>query len=342
MQGVARYRDDLKSGADRESVRRMFERDKKELRELGIPLETVEYSVDGVDSQGYHIRTSDFYLPYLRLLDDARTPQSAGASRGPPTDAVDIHPHELAPAVEGLGALARLSTFPLRREARSALGKLTFDLAGAFDQARPPVLTAADPDSTRDRVEVLTDAIVRRKRVSFEYRAISGAGAAKRSVDPWALLFKFNRWYLVGRDHDRAAERVFRVSRMGTLEPNTRRRDHPDFDPPTELDLSAWSGREAWNLPDADRPTETVLVRFAFPRSLWAERNGHGRGVGPPDADGTQERRFDVRQPEPFLRWLLTLEGDAEIVEPAALRTAFHELARRVASLYGATEEHDV
>ena len=54
----------------RASVRRKFERDKDELRDLGIPLETVIYSINygAEQAQGYRISRSDFYLPYLKLL----------------------------------------------------------------------------------------------------------------------------------------------------------------------------------------------------------------------------------------------------------------------------------
>ncbi|MFH1763497.1 MAG: hypothetical protein ABIF09_04815 [Gemmatimonadota bacterium] len=45
-------------------MRRKFERDKDQLRELGVPLETVTYSINyGMEEiQGYHIARSDFYL----------------------------------------------------------------------------------------------------------------------------------------------------------------------------------------------------------------------------------------------------------------------------------------
>ncbi|MBA3258867.1 MAG: hypothetical protein H0T68_05290, partial [Gemmatimonadales bacterium] len=48
-----------------ESRRRTFERDKDELRQFGIPIETLDH-VDG-DVKGYRLRIRDFYLPYLTL-----------------------------------------------------------------------------------------------------------------------------------------------------------------------------------------------------------------------------------------------------------------------------------
>jgi predicted DNA-binding transcriptional regulator YafY len=78
-------------------------------------------------------------------------------------------------------------------------------------------------------------------------------------------------------------------------------------------------------------------VRFRFPRSLWAERNGHGRLVAEDD-DGAQLRSFRIRRRDPFLRWVLSLEGDARVEAPPDLAEAFREMAAAVAALYGRDE----
>jgi predicted DNA-binding transcriptional regulator YafY len=41
-----------------------------------------------------------------------------------------------------------------------------------------------------------------------------------------------------------------------------------------------------------------------------------------------------VRQVNPFLRWLLTFEGDAELLSPADLRGQLRDLARDVVAIY--------
>ena len=72
MEGVPAYTSAWTDGndTDRKSVRRKFERDKDELRGLGIPVETVEYSISYGREQleGYRLQSKDFYLPYLRLV----------------------------------------------------------------------------------------------------------------------------------------------------------------------------------------------------------------------------------------------------------------------------------
>ena len=51
------------------AARRTFERDKDDLRGLGIPLEPVLYTLSfgGEQVEGYRLAHGEFYLPYLKL-----------------------------------------------------------------------------------------------------------------------------------------------------------------------------------------------------------------------------------------------------------------------------------
>jgi hypothetical protein len=57
---------------ERESARRKFERDKDELRALGIDIETVDMAPDSGDTTqaGYRLKAASTYLPYFELVDE--------------------------------------------------------------------------------------------------------------------------------------------------------------------------------------------------------------------------------------------------------------------------------
>lgn len=171
--------------------------------------------------------------------------------------------------------------------------------------------------------------------MAFTYHGIYRDETTERDVAPCGLVFQSGHWYLVGHDALRDDVRVFRLSRMEDLRPNTSSPGTPDFEVPDDFRLSDHVSREAWELGGPEEEPVEARVLFRFPRSLWAERNDRGELVEERPGGGAV-RSFEVRQVDPFLRWILSLEGDAEILAPPELRRALRDRARQVLALYGA------
>lgn len=330
------------SRKEKARVRRTFERDKDELRELGIPIETVEYTIGfgREEASGYRIAKRDFHLPYLKLLKRAEEAGKGGATpSGGPADpgtggVFELTEAEAGAALDGLRELASLPSFPLARAARGAFRKLAFDLdPDAFGET--PIVYAEDPETAEasDTLHTLTDAVRRRKDLGFVYHAMSRDAVEERRARGYGLLFQHGRWYLVAHDLDRDAVRMFRVGRIREVEVNPKSPGTADYAVPSGFSLEEYAGRSAWELGDDDEPPVEATVRFDFPRSLWAHRNDHGELVEEAE-DGSQLRRFTVHRVDPFLRWVLSLAGDARVEAPDELRDGFRTLARRVADLH--------
>ncbi|HEX2167551.1 MAG TPA: WYL domain-containing protein [Longimicrobiales bacterium] len=322
------------------SVRRTFERDKDELRTLGIPLRTVKYSRgDEPDVQeGYIIDRRDFYMPYLKLVHEA-TGRVGYAVRSRIAD-VEIAEDDAPLALSALRRISEVPGFPLAREARSAFRKLAFDLDPHAFESRSAVLFMEPPGSAElsDRLRTLSDALLARKRVTFRYHGIYRGEETSREVEGYGLLFQHGNWYLIGRDDSRDGIRVFRVGRMEDVAPNTRTPNTADYETPPDFRLGDYVGREAWELGEDDGAAMTARVRFRFPLSLWAERNEHGT-LESRGSDGSAVRVFTVHQVNPFLRWLLTLQGEADVLEPQALKDELRAVARGIADAHGAADD---
>lgn len=159
------------------SYRRAFERDKDDLREMGIPLR-VE-TVPGTDPpmSGYRIPRGDYYLrdPGLEPEELAALNLAARAVR--------------VAGAPGLGGLWKLGGVP------------TDDPAGG--SVAPLGELPADPN-----LAAVFQAVAERRPVTFEYRE------QWRTVDPYRLDFQLGRWYLTGFDHLRGDERNFRFDRI--------------------------------------------------------------------------------------------------------------------------------
>ena len=199
--------DDGTARAD-DAFKRMFERDKAELRELGVPLETGRTSVFDTE-EGYRIARRDYELPE-----------------------VSLEPDEAA----AVGLAARLwQSAELAEAARGALLKLR---AGGVD-VEPARTLDVEPrqDAAEEALHPCLDAVQAGRAVRFTYRKPSG-DSGEREVEPWGVVSWRGRWYLVGHDRARDAARCFRLSRVrGAVRPVG-----PDgaVKVPTGIDLKAY------------------------------------------------------------------------------------------------------
>ncbi|HEU5420646.1 MAG TPA: WYL domain-containing protein [Streptosporangiaceae bacterium] len=168
-----------------EAFKRMFERDKDELRELGIPLETGSNSGDG-DEVGYRIPRQAYVLPEIRLEPDEA-------------------------AVLGLAARVWRRA-ELAGAAEGALLKLRAAGIEAEDASQPGI----EPRLSTGEAAFgpLWEAVRDRRAVAFGYRGAGRSQVQERHLEPWGVVNRNGRWYVVGQDSDRGAERVFRLSRI--------------------------------------------------------------------------------------------------------------------------------
>ena len=156
--------------------RTAFERDKRQLRDEGVPLEQTVLSGDRAGATGYWIDRSRYALPDLGLTDDeTRALQLAVAT---------VH------LGEDWGGDALLKLGPPEVSAGPGERPIVAALASSPDL---PQLFAANSE---------------RATVSFGYR-----GRARR-LDPYGLLARSGFWYVMGFDHDAGEVRTYRVDRI--------------------------------------------------------------------------------------------------------------------------------
>lgn len=181
-------------GGKAESARmRMFERDKDELRAFGVPIETVEVQGDDGGGGMYRLSNRDFYLPYLHVV-------SRDGRRSPGPRRVDRHgyrtlttlafePDELAAVVEAAARVRALGDPLLTADAESAMRKLAADLP-VDTSARGEVTLVPGAARPSDAVFAeVSDALARRKTLTFAYHAMSTDRTEDRCIEPYGLFF---------------------------------------------------------------------------------------------------------------------------------------------------------
>jgi predicted DNA-binding transcriptional regulator YafY len=316
------------SATRRESARRKFERDKKELRDLGVVLETTPVAVEHTDQpvEGYLLRARDFYLPYI----DVRTRRARSPGRPYGLGSVTLEPEEVPVLRRAAERVARLGDTGLGAAAKSALRKLSFDRPELDTREGEHTLTPPARPGFEREFATLLHAVRKRRAVSCHYYSIGRDDLAQRSIEPYGMMLSWGRWYCVGRARDRNALRVFRVDRMRDV--RMLDDDDADFDVPRSFDIQSYLDRSPWELSN-DKPV-AARIRVAFPQSRWVLGEGLGRVVKAVTRDGGTELEFAVRSKDPFLRWLLSFGQQVEVLSPPSLKRDLASLRERIRARY--------
>jgi proteasome accessory factor B len=272
-----------------ELFKRMFERDKEDIRELGIPLETgFNHPFD--DDLGYRVRQQAYELPELRLEADEA-------------------------AVLGLAARV-WQRAALEGAAAGALLKLR--AAGVEAGEERPAPQGIEPRlvTPEPTFGPLWEAVRDGRPVTFSYLAPGRSEPQRRELEPWGVVNRYGRWYLVGWDRGRDDKRVFRLGRIaGAVK---------FCGPPGSVTVPA--GTDVRKLvrdwAPAPAPEHTALLRV---------RSGGGVGLrqhavsvrpdetGPPGWDLVTTRFADVGW---FADLVAEFGPDAVVLDPPDLRDA--------------------
>lgn len=279
----------LYPGAGDEAFERMFERDKDDLRALGVPIEVGAMDAYFDDEPGYRVRPDDLRLPEVSL-----TPDEAAVVG-------------LATKVWEHARLAEATTDAVRK------------LTAAGVDVDP---SALDMVETRLGVEepafdVFWEAARDRQAVTFDYRRSGAVEAVTRHLQPWGVVRYSGRWYAVGLDTDRGEERVFRLSRVVGEARVTGKTDA--YDVPPDVDLREVTRRLDPGPAEAGEGA-VVLVRSGSGHGLRRDGEVVEAGVRGPDGRADWDRVRLARGGAELTGELLSYGADVHVEEPAALR----------------------
>lgn len=283
-----------------EAFFRMFERDKAELRDLGVPLETGRLSAfDAVD--GYRIARHDYELGDIDLAaDEAAAVALAGRLWDGP---------ELAGAAHR--ALVKLRAAGVEVDERAGAG--VEPRVRANEPAFAPLLAAVQTGRV----------------VTFTHQPHPSVQPRLRTVEPWGVVSWRGRWYLVGHDRDRDDVRCFRVSRIGA--PVEASGPAGEVGIPAGVDLVELVRRSAGPPP----VTGSARVWVASGRALGLRRVG--RVLGPRLLDGRpgEELELELRGPETVARWVAGHGPDVSVLDPPELVAAVGRIWASAAAAHG-------
>ena len=260
-----------------------FERDKRALREISLPIETTGTGED----EGYRIRPGDFQLEPVDL-----TPEEAAA--------VALAARSWRQA--GMAASSQRALMKLRTIGADPGAEA---LASLF---APTEVADTRPEATRE-LAVLRDAIATRRRVTFDY-----ADRGTRRVEPWGLAMAHGQWYLFGADLDRGGDtRRFKLARIqGKVHADGGRGAFPEPDRAEAERISTEIGSQ--------RADDEALVAIRTGREAALHRPLTATDEPAPDGYCSWRVGYGFRRT--FIGELAALGTDVIVLAPDGLRTS--------------------
>ena len=188
LDNVSGYRQRADAGARSDALEKMFERDKDELRTLGVPVETIGDPADPND-----LREARYRIPQ--------------AEYDLPSD-IEFTAAELA-VLQLAGSV--WSAESASGDAKAGVRKIR---ALGID-GDEPIIGFAPRITARDAAfPALQEAIEKSRIVVFDYLKPGEHAPRRRSIRPLALVDYEARWHVFGVDVDIEADRMFLLSRI--------------------------------------------------------------------------------------------------------------------------------
>ncbi|WP_268928554.1 helix-turn-helix transcriptional regulator [Microbacterium sp. KUDC0406] len=188
LDSVSGYRQRAEAGAKADALEKMFERDKDQLRTLGVRIETIGDAADPNDLREarYRIPQEEYDLP----------------------GDIAFSPAELA--------VLRLAGSVWSAESASSDAQAGVRKIRALGiDGDEPIIGFAPRITVRDTAFApLQEAIERSRVVAFDYLKPGDEEPRRRRLRPLALLDYEARWHVYGIDVDAEAERTFLLSRI--------------------------------------------------------------------------------------------------------------------------------
>jgi len=208
---------------------------------------------------------------------------------------------------------------------KEAAGKrrLVRDVADMIQMGTP----AYREDGNRYLYDII-EAILDCRTIRAVYHTQSRNEATLRDIDPYCLVPRDHRYYLIGYCHNVREVRTFRVSRFRQVDKLDRSFDRNGFDIREYM-------KHTWSIERGD-----ALIRFKVRFSPEVARyvKEEEMFVKPDmrtEDDGSLIFEVTVNHDREFLGWLAQYGPDAEILEPAGYRKTMRERLARWLALYG-------
>lgn len=223
-----------------------------------------------------------------------------------------------------IDAVASARFIPLSKS-QNLIEKLA-DMAGPSqaEEIRPAVLNA-EFIKTKDPqflyiIEKIREGIRQKKKIAFQYfqydlekNRVPRHNGEEYIVSPYAMIWRYDRYFLIARSDKREKTAVYRVDRMSL----PRMTEEEIIPPPETFSIRDYSEKIFW-MYDGEEKQVTLRCKHHMMENII---DAFGQDVTPENiTKDTFDVTVDVSVSNTFFAWLLGYAGDMTIAGPEEVR----------------------
>jgi predicted DNA-binding transcriptional regulator YafY len=205
---------------------------------------------------------------------------------------------------------------------KSKQNSIIEDIAGIIQMGTP-----AYRKESPNFLQPIIEAILEQKTIDTVYHTQSRNETTERKIDPYYLIPRDQRFYLIGYCHSKQKIRTFRISRFLKVNVTAELFDKGDFNIKKHL-------KNTWSIDQGDKNV-TFKVRFNADIARYIREEElfvHPRMKD--NKDGSMLFEVTVNNEREFIRWILQYGPSAEILEPKSVRESLKQQLTEWMGLY--------
>lgn len=187
--------------------------------------------------------------------------------------------------------------------------------------------TRANTANQPNYLSQIVAAILNHKTIKATYHTQSRNETTERLIDPYYIVPREFRFYLLGYCHQSEAIRTFRLSRFQQIETTDSQFEKNEFNLRTYL-------RNTWSIERAD---ENIRFKVRFSANVARYVKEEELFVTPrlrDLPDGSLLFEVTLNHDREFLQWLYQYGPDVEILEPVSYREKMRDMLHKWNELY--------
>jgi predicted DNA-binding transcriptional regulator YafY len=205
---------------------------------------------------------------------------------------------------------------------KSRQNSIIEDIAGIIQMGIP-----AYRKESPNFLQPIIQAILEQKTIDTVYHTQSRNETTERKIDPYYLIPRDQRFYLIGFCHSKQKIRTFRISRFLKVNVTAEPFDKGDFNIKKHL-------KNTWSIDQGDKNI-TFKVRFNADIARYIKEEElfvHPRMKD--NKDGSMLFEVTVNNEKEFIRWILQYGPSAEILEPKSARESLKQQLSEWSRIY--------